>query len=102
MSNSETEQRVSTLLARASEVFAEERRGWKATAGRFNVFDSISFIDYELRHTEFISFLLDPYATHDQGTDFLEAFLSRIGIGCVEALSHARVIAEMVIPNRRL
>jgi hypothetical protein len=48
--------RVSTLLAQASDVFAEEQRGWKATAGRFNVFDSISFLDYELRHTEFISF----------------------------------------------
>jgi hypothetical protein len=46
--------------------------------------------------------LLDPHATHDQGTDFLRAFLSQIGIEDVEDLGHARVVAEMVIPNGRL
>jgi PD-(D/E)XK nuclease superfamily len=102
MSDWEMQGRVSTLLAQASEVFAEEQRGWKATAQRFNVFDSISFIDYELRHSEFISFLLDPHAAHDQGTDFLKAFLSHIKIEDIEDLSHARVVTELAIPNRRL
>jgi hypothetical protein len=102
MSDLEMQERVSTLLAQASEVFAEERRGWKATAERFNVFDSISFIDYELRHSEFIGFLLDPQATHDQGTVFLETFLSQIGIGDVEDLNQARVVGELRIQNRRL
>jgi len=102
MSDLEMQDRVSTLLSQASEVFAEVRRGWKATAERFNVFDSISFIDYELRHSEFIRFLLDPQATHDQGTVFLETFLSQIGIGDVENLNHARVVGELRIQNRRL
>jgi hypothetical protein len=102
MSDLEMQERVSTLLAKASGELAEEQRGRKAAAGRFNVFDSISFIDYELRHSEFISFLLDPQAAHDQGTAFLEEFLSQIKIENVEDVSRARVVAEFPIPNGRL
>lgn len=57
------------------------------TAERFNVFDALYLNESENHHSRFISFLLDPEASHDQGGRFLRAMirklpaLTRFGVG---------------------
>ena len=43
--------------------------------GRFNIFDALGISDYEIRHSNFLAFILDPAESHGQGDLFLNAFL---------------------------
>jgi hypothetical protein len=43
--------------------------------GRFNLFDALGISGLEIRHSNFLSFLLDPAESHGQGQLFLKAFL---------------------------
>lgn len=43
--------------------------------GRFNVFDALGVIRTEIRHSNFLAWLLDPSESHGQGTLFLRAVL---------------------------
>jgi len=43
----------------------------------FNLFEVIGAVSNELRHSNFLGFLLDPYGSHGLGTQFLQRFLIR-------------------------
>jgi hypothetical protein len=43
--------------------------------GRFNIFDALRITDNEIRHSNFLAFLLDPAESHGQGQLFLKAVL---------------------------
>jgi PD-(D/E)XK nuclease superfamily len=43
--------------------------------GRFNIFDALGIKDVEIRHSNFLAFLLDPAESHGQGQLFLQAIL---------------------------
>jgi len=43
--------------------------------GRFNIFDALKIARAEIRHSNFLAFLLDPAESHGQGTLFLKAIL---------------------------
>jgi hypothetical protein len=43
--------------------------------GKFNIFDALSITDIEIRHSNFLAFILDPAESHGQGQVFLKAIL---------------------------
>jgi hypothetical protein len=43
--------------------------------GRFNIFDALSIARAEIRHSNFLAFILDPAESHGQGQVFLKAVL---------------------------
>lgn len=43
--------------------------------GRFNIFDSLGIVRAEIRHSNFLAWLLDPNESHGQGSLFLNAVL---------------------------
>src|SRR5438093_13703466 len=43
--------------------------------GRFNIFDALGIARVEIRHSNFLAFLLDPAESHGQGQLFLKALL---------------------------
>lgn len=43
--------------------------------GRFNIFDALRIVDAEIRHSNFLAWLLDPAESHGQGPLFLKAIL---------------------------
>jgi len=45
--------------------------------GQFNIFEAIGAIRHELRHSDFLAFLLDPAGNHSLGDEFLKRFLQR-------------------------
>lgn len=44
----------------------------------FNLFEAIGAVRQELRHSDFLSFLLDPNGNHGLGDKFLKRFLERV------------------------
>lgn len=47
----------------------------EARIGRFNIFDALQIGRVEIRHSNFLAFILDPAESHGQGQVFLKAFL---------------------------
>ena len=47
----------------------------EARIGRFNIFDALGIARAEIRHSNFLAWLLDPAESHGQGGLFLKAFL---------------------------
>jgi hypothetical protein len=43
--------------------------------GRFNIFDALGIADVEIRHSNFLAFILDPAESHGLGQLFLKAVL---------------------------
>ncbi len=43
--------------------------------GRFNIFDALGIVNAEIRHSNFLAWLLDPNESHGQGPLFLKAIL---------------------------
>ena len=43
--------------------------------GRFNIFDALNISRVEIRHSNFLAFILDPAESHGQGQVFLKAVL---------------------------
>ena len=43
--------------------------------GRFNIFDALAISQTEIRHSNFLAFILDPAESHGQGQLFLKAVL---------------------------
>jgi hypothetical protein len=43
--------------------------------GRFNIFDALGITHVEIRHSNFLAFILDPAESHGQGQLFLKAIL---------------------------
>src|SRR5947207_9890601 len=44
----------------------------------FNIFESIGVQRRELRHSDFLAFLLNPYESHKFGSKFIRIFLSEL------------------------
>lgn len=47
----------------------------ESISGRFNIFDALSIARAEIRHSNFLAFILDPAESHGQGQVFLKAVL---------------------------
>lgn len=47
----------------------------EARIGRFNIFDALGIARAEIRHSNFLAFILDPAESHGQGELFLRAIL---------------------------
>ncbi len=45
---------------------------------RFNLFEAVGVVKHELRHSDFLAFLLDPSQNHGLGASFLSAFLQAV------------------------
>jgi len=43
--------------------------------GRFNIFDALGIARAEIRHSNFLAWLMDPAESHGQGSLFLKAVL---------------------------
>ncbi len=63
---------------RALEADASELECIEALLNRFNVFETIGFVDQELMHSNFLASLLDPRQNHGLGDAFLEEDLPLI------------------------
>lgn len=61
------------LLELIDELRAFERKF--NLARRFNIFEAVSMVRQEIRHSRFLAFLLDPSESHGLGDRFLRAFL---------------------------
>ncbi len=57
---------------RALQTDASELERIEALLNRFNVFETIGFVDQELMHSNFLASLLDPRQNHGLGDAFLE------------------------------
>jgi len=53
----------------------EELEKLESIIDRFNIFRSLNIIDNEIRHSNFLAWLLDPSETHGLGDYFLNLFL---------------------------
>jgi hypothetical protein len=47
----------------------------ESRVGRFNIFDALRITRAEIRHSNFLAFILDPAESHGQGQRFLKAVL---------------------------
>lgn len=56
----------------------EELEKLESIIDRFNIFRSLNIIDNEIRHSDFLAWLLDPSETHGLGDYFLNLFLKKI------------------------
>ena len=56
----------------------EELEKLESIIDRFNIFRSLNIIDNEIRHSNFLAWLLDPSETHGLGDYFLNLFLKKI------------------------
>ena len=50
-----------------------ELENLESLLAQFNIFESIGAVKQELRHSDFLSFLLDPSQNHGLGDLFLKA-----------------------------
>lgn len=68
---------AATDLAALENFVAEcdELRDLEALIGRFNIFDALGVVEAEIRHSNFLAWLLDPAESHGQGPLFLKAVL---------------------------
>lgn len=47
----------------------------------FNVFEALGAVRQEMRHSDFLAFLLDPHQSHGLGDEFLKRFLKQVLFG---------------------
>lgn len=76
---------------------------------RFNIFNATSMSDWEIKHTQFLGFLLDPNESHGLKEEFLFRFLQMAsaevggGIPIVDFnLSYAQVFKEWYRAGRKI
>lgn len=68
-------------------------RALEDRVGRFNVFDVLKIKRTEIRHSNFLAWLLDPSASHDQG----DAFLKPILMALLQAATEFGIVAPHVV-----
>jgi len=56
-------------------VHNEDLLALESRIGRFNIFDALGIARVEIRHSNFLAFILDPAESHGQGQLFLKAIL---------------------------
>jgi hypothetical protein len=64
----------------------------EALLAQFNIFDAIGVARQELRHSDFLAFLLDPRQSHGLGDAFLKRLLQAALIGAQDAAAPISVI----------
>lgn len=60
--------------------------------GQFNVFEAIGAVRHELRHSDFLGFLLDPSQNHGLGDEFARRLLQKVLIAAGEHHLHVSPI----------
>ena len=55
----------------------EDLESLETRLDRFNIFESLGLVRQEIRHSAFLSWLLDPTETHGLGDYWLRQFLKR-------------------------
>ncbi len=65
---------------RALEADASEIERIEGLSNRFNVFETIGFVDQELMHSNFLASLLDPRQNHGLGDALLRKLLDRVSL----------------------
>jgi PD-(D/E)XK nuclease superfamily protein len=60
---------------KALQADASELEHIETLLNRFNVFETIGFVDQELMHSRILAFLLSPNQNHGLGDRFLKRFL---------------------------
>ncbi|MDZ7890872.1 MAG: PD-(D/E)XK nuclease family protein [Rhodoferax sp.] len=53
---------------------------------RFNIFDALGVRNHEIRHSNFLGYLLDPNQSHDLGAEFLIEFLRNVSRESAEVI----------------
>ncbi len=85
---------------KALEAFAEDPElvRLESLLKRFNLFEAVGVVRHELRHSDFLAFLLDPSRNHGLGAIFLSEFLQAVRLTTLDLdalnLSHAYVFRE--------
>ena len=59
----------------------EDLERLEALISEFNVFEAVGAVRSELRHSDFLAFLMDPTQSHGLGASFLRRFLQRALVG---------------------
>ena len=70
MTNSDAMKALESFVIENDDLLVLESR-----IGRFNIFDALGIARAEIRHSNFLAFLLDPAESHGQGQLFLKAIL---------------------------
>src|SRR5687767_11343308 len=68
--NSEALAALENLVVENDDLLALE-----SLIGRFNIFDALGIARAEIRHSNFLAFILDPAESHGQGQVFLKVVL---------------------------
>ena len=56
----------------------EDLERLEALLDQFNIFEAVGVVRQELRHSDFLAFLLDPRANHGLGDVFAKKLLQRV------------------------
>jgi hypothetical protein len=78
MANQAGESQTTTVDLQALERFVSENDELlelEERVGRFNIFDALRIVDREVKHSDFLAWLIDPNESHGQGGLFLRAIL---------------------------
>ncbi len=75
MSNREPTQTTNYKALEEFVVNNDELLQLEERIGRFNIFDALGIVNAEIRHSNFLAWLLDPNESHGQGPLFLKAVL---------------------------
>ena len=59
----------------------QELEQLESLLAEFNIFEAVGAVQQELRHSDFLAFLLDPSNSHGLGDTFLKRLLKRVLIG---------------------
>ncbi len=70
--------REERALLEAFVVENEDLERLEMLLSEFNIFEALGAVRQELRHSDFLAFLLDPSQNHGLGDDFLKRFLKRV------------------------
>src|SRR5215212_6607283 len=72
---------LETVDRQALDAFVVENADLEALEGlseQFNIFEAIGVVRQELRHSDFLAFLLDPRQNHRLGDAFVRRLLQKI------------------------
>lgn len=76
--NSNVDTRQARVLLERFVVDNDDLLALESRIGKFNIFDALGITHVEIRHSNFLAFILDPAETHGQGQLFLKALLMDI------------------------
>ena len=58
----------------------EELAHLEELTGQFNLFEALGLVRQEIRHSNFLAWLMNPAQTHGLGDSFLKAFLMKTSV----------------------